>query len=209
MFVFQSKWFKSICLLGWRLITNFVISPNALTDGKASLKSLTRLEIRSLWQEGKTLTYMPQFFFTNVYRPPSSMVSASSKHSLHVLIENNAEEVDIYEVSRDLSQKPRYFYMSLHNPKEPADMRSSSLKVPFGYSTTFLITPTARKIDDSGKQLTEFQRDCRLDEDTDELDIFNIYTRSACLFECKMKHSFRRCGCIPWDYPLHINEKVI
>ena len=66
MFVFQSKWFKSICLLGWwRLITNFVISPNAttITDGKASLKSLTRFEIRSLWQEGKTLTYMPQSFF--------------------------------------------------------------------------------------------------------------------------------------------------
>ena len=64
MFVFQSKWFKSICLLGWRLITNFVISPNAtITDGKASLKSLTRFEIRSLWQEGETLTYIPQFFF--------------------------------------------------------------------------------------------------------------------------------------------------
>ena len=67
MFVFQSKWFKSICLLGWRLITNFVISPNAtITDGKASLKSLTRFEIRSLWQEGKTLTYMPQSFFSQM-----------------------------------------------------------------------------------------------------------------------------------------------
>ena len=60
MFVFQSKWFKSICLLGWRLITNFVISPNAtITDGKASLKSLTRFEIRSL-------TYMPQSFFSQM-----------------------------------------------------------------------------------------------------------------------------------------------
>ena len=51
----------------WRLITNFVISPNAtITDGKASLKSLTRFEIRSLWQEGETLTYMPQSFFSQM-----------------------------------------------------------------------------------------------------------------------------------------------
>ena len=69
MFVFQSKWFKSICLLGWRLITNFVISPNAtITDGKASLKSLTRFEIREPVAGGQNIDlHATIFFFTNVY----------------------------------------------------------------------------------------------------------------------------------------------
>ena len=101
--------------------------------------------------------------------------------------------------------------LSLHNPKEPSDTKfkpTSSIQVPLGQSTTFLIALKAREIDESGKELTESQRNCRLDEDTDALDIFNIYTRTGCLFECKMKQSMRRCGCVPWNYPVNMENKV-
>ena len=151
----------------------------------------------------------------NKERNPSLMESASPKHSLQVIIENNAEEVDRYDSTRgpdmpmgDIKLKPRKISVSLHNPKEPADIRSKSFQIPLGQSTTVYITPKAREIDESGMELTESQRHCRLNEDTKALSIFNIYTRGACMFECKFKASVRRCGCQPWDYPLQANEKV-
>ena len=155
--------------------------------------------------------------FPNTNRKPSLMKSASRGNSLHVLIDNNAEEVQRYEDSKDtklpnykgeVTWKPRDVAVSMHNPREPADMRSRSFHFPLGHTTKFLITPTAREIDESGKELTELHRNCRLDEDTDSLDIFNVYTRSACLFECKMMMSIKLCGCQPWDYPLMKNDNV-
>ena len=83
------------------------------------------------------------------------------------------------------------------------------MNIPLGYETIFLITPSAREIDDTvGNELTESQRNCRLDEDTDELEVFNVYTRVSCLLECKMKYAMERCGCIPWNYPLNMKKKV-
>ena len=152
-------------------------------------------------------------FSHNKERDTSLMASTNSKHFLHVVIENNAEEVQEFEKSSSntMKRKPSTVSVSLHNPKEPADTKFipiKSIQVPLGYSTKILITPQARDIDESGMVLTESQRGCRLDEDTDALDIFNVYTRTACLLECKMKYAATRCGCTPWYYPVDKNEKV-
>ena len=157
--------------------------------------------------------YKSTEFSLNKERDPSMMKSTDSKHFLHVVIENNAEEVQEYEkrASNAMKRKPSTISVSLHNPKEPADTKFipiRSIQIPLGYSTTFLVTPEARDIDESGMDLTESQRGCRLDGDTDALDIFNVYTRTACLLECKMKYAITRCGCTPWYYPVDKTEKV-
>ena len=156
----------------------------------------------------------------NTAREPSYMKSTGSDSFLTVVIENNAEEVERYKnrnilsgklEKKEAAHKPNEITVSLHNPKEPADTKfvpSTSIRIPLGQSTTFFITPKAREIDDSGKELTESQRGCRLDEDTKALDIFNVYTRAGCLFECKMKYAFSKCGCTPWDYPINMYGKV-
>ena len=146
----------------------------------------------------------------NIKRRPSLMKSTSSEYSLTVIIETNAEEVESAE--KGIVHKPKEISVSIHNPKEPADTKfipSTSVKIPLGSTTTFLITPKARKIDESGKELTESERGCRLDEDTDALDIFNVYTRVGCLLECKMQYSIKMCGCTPWNYPINmLRDKV-
>ena len=150
----------------------------------------------------------------NVNREPYLMKSASSEASLTVLIENNIENTEILEdlqLKTGTIRKPKKILVSLHNPKEPSDTKfkpSTSIQIPLGHSTTFLITPKAREIDDSGKALTETERGCRLDEDTEALDIFNVYTRTACLFECMRKQAIGRCGCIPWDDPVNMDDMV-
>ena len=144
-------------------------------------------------------------------KAPSLMKSTSSKHSLTVIVDNNAEEVQRY-MADATKHNPREVSISLHNPREPADTKFiplTSVRIPLGQSTTFLISVKAREIDESGKQLTEKQRGCRLDEETESLKAFNVYTRIACLLECQMKYAQERCGCTPWHYPLNmINNKV-
>ena len=157
-------------------------------------------------------------FFPNFDRIPSLMKSASLEHSLKVVIESNAEEVERYEKTIDASVpnhkghlkfKPKSILVSLHNPVEPADIRSSSFEIPLGHSTTVYIKPVAREIDESGKTLSELERHCRLDKDTEKIDIFNVYTRAACMFECKIKFAIETCGCVPWNYPFNEKDKVL
>ena len=156
----------------------------------------------------------------NTAREPSYMKSTGSDSFLTVVIENNAEEVERYKNRKILSgklekkeaaHKPNEITVSLHNPKEPADTKfvpSTSIRIPLGQSTTFFITPKAREIDDSGKELTEIQRSCRLNENTEALSMFNVYTRTACLMECKIKYSMKKCGCSPWYFPINMTDKV-
>ena len=153
-------------------------------------------------------------FSPNINRKPSMMRSASLEHSLTIIIEDNAESTKFLENRKKesgLNHRPQKISVSIHSPKEPADTvfkPSTSISIPLGHSTTFLIKPEAREIDESGKQLTELERNCRLDEDTDKLEIYNIYTRTACLFECKIKYATKRCQCTPWNYPLDILKKA-
>ena len=146
-------------------------------------------------------------FMVNVKNKVFNMSSAGSEHALKVLIENNMEEIERFErtIIPDnrvgvVGLKPISIPVSLHNPKEPANIRSKSFKIPLGHSTIVYITPKAREIDDSGKELSEVQRGCRLAEDTQNLDIFNIYSQEACLLECLFKEAYQRCGCFPWNY---------
>ena len=147
--------------------------------------------------------------FHNTDRKLSLMKSASSEHGLKVVLENNREEVERYMLNPlETDLEPTEITVALHNPKEPADIRSKSFNIPLGHSTTVYITAKAIEIDEDGMALTEPQRNCRLDEDTEALDVFNIYTRAACMFECKMKHSMKKCGCLPWNYPHNTMDKV-
>ena len=135
-----------------------------------------------------------EVFFTNIRQNSKNMKSANPKYALRLLVEYNRGKVEI--------DKPTSVKVSLHNPNEPADLRSNVFSIPLGYSTTVYVTPKARQIDDSAKDLTEKQRGCRLHERTEDLDIFNIYTQEACKYECILKQAVSKCGCFPWNYPI-------
>ena len=147
-------------------------------------------------------------FSHNKERNPTFMRSTNPDDSLRAIL----EEVESgWKDENGNIHKPKTLAVSLHNPQEPADTKftpSRGITIPLGYTTSFLITPKVTEIDHSGKELTESQRNCRLNQDSDSLNIFNIYTRTACLFECMMRQATERCGCIPWDFPVNMNDKV-
>ena len=147
-------------------------------------------------------------FFSNTNRKPSFMKSASLKDSFHVVVDNNVEEVERYEEDYQSRKQPTKIQVSLHNPVEPADIRTSSFEIPLGHSTIVYITPKATEVDEDGKELTEFQRNCRLNQESGSLNIFKVYTKVGCLFECNLKHAIERCGCVPWNYPFDKKESI-
>ena len=147
--------------------------------------------------------------FLNYQIKPKKMKYAGNDYALRVLIENNQEEVDLFENTKSeenqkgiLNLKPKERKVSLHNPLEPANMRSNSFSIPLGYSTVVYITPKVREIDESAASLSESERGCRLSTDASGLDIFKIYSREGCLLDCKIKQAYTKCGCFPWNYPI-------
>ena len=90
-------------------------------------------------------------FFTNTKRRPSLMKSASLKDSLHVVVENNMEEVEKYEENFESKKQPTKISVSLHNPVEPADIKTNSFDIPLGYSTIVYIRPKVTEVDENGK----------------------------------------------------------
>ena len=162
---------------------------------------------RNLFKKSLFPNLSMDVFMVNGHSKVSKMKSASTDNALKVWIENNFEEIDRYEESKSHSSKfgrkelkPVHNHVSLHNPIEPANVRSKGFEIPLGHSTIVYITPKARDIDESGKELSEHQRGCRLVKDTHGLKIFKVYTKEACHLECMINQAYERCGCFPWSY---------
>ena len=37
---------------------------------------------------------------------------------------------------------------------------------------------------------------------------FKLYSQAACKLECEMLTAYRKCACVPWDYP-HIEKDTL
>ena len=75
-------------------------------------------------------------------------------------------------VAGDMKIKPVSVLVVLHDPSQPANMRTKSITIPLGQSSTVYITPSATETDTSGQMLGETQRECRLKQENDNLKVF-------------------------------------
>ena len=93
------------------------------------------------------------------------------------------------------------FVLKLSTRTDYFDMRYTNQEIKFGYHTTLKVD--AMEIissNDLHKVATE-KRNCRFSDETNGLDIFKVYSKSACEFECKIKRAFEVCQCYPWYVP--------
>ncbi len=68
----------------------------------------------------------------------------------------------------------------------------------------YKITVKPSVITTDEKQLLDYPEDktkCRFSSQTKNSSIFSSYSRSGCLYECKLRQAYDRIGCVPWDYP--------
>ena len=132
-----------------------------------------------LYKLGDNIKLQLKSFFFNNQEDPKLMSSGSPDEGLNVLIENNMEEISVYEKTRhsgmpagDIKLKPVSVLVALHDPTQPANVRTKSIKIPLGQSSTVYITPSAIETDSSGQLLGESQRECRMKQENDNLQIF-------------------------------------
>ena len=126
-----------------------------------------------LYKQSDNLKLQLESFFFNKHEDPKLMSSGSPDEGLNVLIENNMEENNHYEKSKDsVNDKPVSVLVVLHDPSQPANMRTKSITIPLGQSSTVYITPSATETDTSGQMLGETQRECRLKQENDNLQVF-------------------------------------
>ena len=62
---------------------------------------------------------------------------------------------------------------------------------------------------DEVRSLLKKERNCKFSDETEDSELFNIYSHSGCLFECLWRQAQEQCGCIPWKYPHLGNESAI
>ncbi len=94
------------------------------------------------------------------------------------------------------------FRIVLHDPRKPADLRTSGINVQPGYRTQISVTPSQLETSDDVKQLPIGRRNCKFNDESEGLQIFNEYSKEACLFECLLLISYAKCKCVPWNYPM-------
>ena len=106
-----------------------------------------------MFEQRKYFDLQARTFFLNRDVKPKLVRSASPEQALSLLIENNIEEVEMFENTKsstnpegEINQKPKTILVVLHDPSEPANIRSRSLEVPLGYSSKVYITSEAEAI---------------------------------------------------------------
>ena len=122
-------------------------------------------KVTDMFKKSSSLDETMRIFNFNMKDNIKMMKSASSDHALKVFIDYNEDAVQLFENTRTVGNpkgvlkfKPKKVSVALHNPYEPASIRSNSFEIPLGYTTTVYNTPKAREIDYSGKELEEKQR---------------------------------------------------
>ena len=124
------------------------------------------------------------------------------------------EEIEFFEnikkkQKNSVQNKPKPLEVVLHDPSQPANVRSRMFRVSLGHVTTVYITPRATRTLTSGQTLAERHRNCRLKRENEGLDIFSQYTREGCLLECQLRRAVDRCGCYPWDFPVSAEQDFL
>ncbi len=130
---------------------------------------------------------------------PRHIVGTGQRFSLDFIIRH-----DPYGYRYNGDNKPveyQQVYMALHDPIDIPDLKSEGIIIQPGLSYEIRVSPTLTVTDSSGLAMKPETRNCYTKNDNDGLKVHNIYSQSACLFECKLKNAARLCKCSAWDYP--------
>ncbi len=100
--------------------------------------------------------------------------------------------------SHDAAKK---IYLSIHDPAQVPNLKSNGVQIEPGLWYEIVVYPSVTVTDETGLALHPERRNCLSKKENHDLKTFNIYSQSACIFECKQEQAIRKCNCSGWDYP--------
>ena len=102
---------------------------------------------------------------------------------------------------RMTDEKPSRFLLGLTTKNNYFDMKSVSQVIKPGFHTIWKVQAIEIFPSDNLRDLPILKRNCRFPDETDDLQIFKVYSKSACEYECRVKKAVATCGCYPWYVP--------
>ena len=123
------------------------------------------------------------------------------------LLGNNHLFNKLDDVGDHFATEVSNFLVSVTNKDEYFNMKVSGERVKAGYHTIWKVMATEIVPSDDLQDVPISHRKCRLGHEAENLELFEVYTQSACQFEEKVKEAEKVCNCLPWYIPSKYKEK--
>ena len=104
------------------------------------------------------------------------------------------------------SNKNRSFILAITNEHNPYDIYKDKFVLKPGFAYTFKVTANLLSTTDEFDKLSNTYRTCNLPHDSNRLNIFTVYSKSNCEFECAINYVKDKLECVPWNIPRIIND---
>ena len=163
---------------------------------------------KPFWEMSRVANDYNHAFYNTMF-PFINMENKSQLHflaSIGVPKELNmviqANKYDRLELGARQERPQPLMRIALHDPGHPPDLRTRGLEVKPGYETKISFTPSRVTASQAVKDIDVALRKCKFPSESEGMEIFQEFSQSGCLFECSLRASSRRCGCVPWNYPM-------
>ncbi len=127
---------------------------------------------------------------------PRNIKRTGQRYSLDFIMRYNS-----YGYPQTKDRQYQTILLSLHDPAQVPDLESEGITIKPGHSYDLRVYPTMAETDESALALQPHSRNCHSQEENAGLLVFNAYSHSACIFECRLKRALEVCNCIAWNYP--------
>ena len=99
------------------------------------------------------------------------------------------------------------FLLSVSNKDEYFNMKTMGHKITAGYHAFWKVQVMETVPSDDIRIIAPEKRNCKFEDETEGLELFNSYSQSACEFEFKVKEAEIKCRCLPWYIPSSAKSK--
>ena len=93
------------------------------------------------------------------------------------------------------------FIISITNEINPFDIVDRNYFIVPGYSYTFRVLANQMMTSEDLKKMEPNYRKCLFANESVQLNLTQLYSKSSCEYECLLRNAVRQCKCIPWYIP--------
>ena len=103
---------------------------------------------------------------------------------------------------RKKTSEPSTFLMGITSESDYFDIKSSSQRIKAGYHTILKVQAMEILPSEDLHDVPIEKRECRFPDEVHDLEIFKVYSQTACEYECRIKKAASVCRCYPWFVPM-------
>ena len=96
---------------------------------------------------------------------------------------------------------PSFYHMGISTKTNYFDMMYTNELIRPGFHTIWKVQAMENVPSKNLHNIPIEKRNCKFHDEASDLDIFKVYSKKACEFECGLKEAFKMCGCFPWYIP--------